>query len=46
MLGVASTHFGMKPVMDYEDPLATAKGIALGIPAGLVMWYWLFELLL
>jgi hypothetical protein len=41
---VASTRFGMKPVMDYEDPLATAKGLALGVPVGLVLWYWLFEL--
>jgi hypothetical protein len=44
MLGLASTFVGMKPVMDNEDPLAIAKGIALGAPAALLMWYWLFEL--
>jgi hypothetical protein len=30
-----------KAAMDYEDPLTTAKGIALGVPAGLAIWYWL-----
>jgi hypothetical protein len=34
----------MKHVIDSDDPLAAAKGIALGVPAGLVLWYWLFEL--
>jgi hypothetical protein len=42
---LASTFVGMKPVMDNEDPLATANGIALGVPIALLMWYWLFELM-
>jgi hypothetical protein len=45
ILRLASTFVGMKPVMDNEDPLATANGIALGVPIALLMWYWLFELL-